>query len=62
MTQAQMLGGQAVAARLGISRAEASRWRSVDWEQYGFPAPDGRIGGQPWWWSTTIDAWAAKSP
>jgi hypothetical protein len=54
-----MLGGLAVADRIGVARDVAMRyWRdSNDWGD--FPEPDGHIGRDPWWWSTTVDAWMA---
>lgn len=30
--------------------------------RYGFPKPDGYIANAPWWWSTTIKAWAKDRP
>ncbi len=52
----------AVALHLGVSRDTVTRYQQPDRAQYGFPEPDGRIGGRPWWWSTTIEAWEAQRP
>jgi hypothetical protein len=63
MNQAVMLGGLAVAERLGVARDEALRYqRREDRRACGFPEPDGRIGRAPWWWSTTVDAWLDREP
>lgn len=54
-----MLGGLAVADRLGVDRQEAIRYWRSNRDRTDFPDPDGHIGGQPWWWSTTVEAWLA---
>lgn len=57
-----MLDQAAVAARLGVTPASVQRYRAADRSQYRFPDPDGYLGRTPWWWSTTIDTWAASRP
>lgn len=46
----------AIADRVGVDWNLATRWarRKV------LPAPDGRGPTGAWWWSTTIDTWAAE--
>jgi hypothetical protein len=39
-----------------------SRFMAEDRERYGFPAPDGYVGGHPWWWSIRIAAYKAGRP
>lgn len=51
-----------VADLLGVDRGTVYRYRSGDRAKYGFPEPDGHLGQSPWWWSTTIERWAAKRP
>lgn len=59
----EQLDKQAVADRLGVSRETITKYVTPERiARYGFPEPDGRIGGSPWWWSTSIDAWQANRP
>lgn len=43
----------AVAARYGIKPASVTR----EVKRGSLPPPDGRIGGSPWWWSSTLEEW-----
>lgn len=56
------LDTSAVADLLGVSPETVTRYQSADRARYGFPEPDGRIGGRPWWWSTTITKWQRTRP
>lgn len=55
---ASQLDYAAVAARAGVVVSTLRRYAS----QGRMPAPDGRVGGSPWWWDTTITAWLAARP
>ena len=59
----QQLDTKAVAELLGVTPETINRYRVGDRAaKYGFPEPDGRIGGRPWWWSTTIEKWRKNRP
>lgn len=47
----------AVAKRLGVETTTVHKWRS----RRLLVPEDGRVSNQPWWWATTIDAWAAST-
>jgi len=51
-----------VGERLGISAVSVRRYMVADRDKYSFPQPDGYLGRTPWWWSDTIDEWAAARP
>ena len=51
-----------VGERLGISAVSVRRYMVADRDKYSFPQPDGYLGRTPWWWSDTIDGWAAARP
>lgn len=56
------LGTAGVGERLGISAASVRRYTVSDRGQYAFPPADGYLDRKPWWWSDTIDEWAANRP
>ena len=63
MSTPVQLDTNAAAARLGWKPKTVTRYSAKDRrERYGFPEPDGHIGGRPWWWDTTIDAYKAHRP
>lgn len=62
MSARQQLDTAAVAELLGVSPSTVTRYQQADRARYGFPEPDGRIGGRPWWWSTTITTWQKDRP
>lgn len=59
-----------VAAIVGVAPATITRY--LNWSlpggQYAskpFPAPDGRVGGRPFWWTSSVPAirtWMADRP
>jgi hypothetical protein len=58
MNDRVQLDTRGVAAHLGLKPKTITRYNAADFrERYGFPEPDGHLGGRPWWWDTTIDAW-----
>jgi hypothetical protein len=56
------LDRDAVAARYGIRPSTVTRYMHPDRARYKFPPPDGRIGGHPWWYETTLDAFDKIRP
>jgi len=59
----EQLDTKGAAKLLGVSPETVTRYRSADRAaRYGFPEPDGHIGGRPWWWSTKIEAWRESRP
>jgi hypothetical protein len=62
MSEQTQLDTAAVAGRLDDTPATVRRYMKADRAQYGFPAPDGRLGRSPWWWSGTIDEWVKGRP
>jgi hypothetical protein len=52
---AQLTAGD-IATRLGLSLSAVRAHR----QRGTMPAPDGTLGNSPWWWETTIAAWAAS--
>lgn len=53
MTAAEQWSVADVAEHLGVSPATVRSYAA----RGQMPAPDGRIGRSPWWWSTTITQW-----
>ncbi len=58
----EQLDTKGVAELLGVSPTTVTRYRAADRAKYGFPEPDGHIGGRPWWWSTAIEKWEKSRP
>lgn len=54
----QPLGLAEIATFLGTAKTTPTRWRY----RRVLPPPDGTISGTvPYWWDTTIEAWAART-
>lgn len=49
----RQLDRQAFAAKAGVDPDSISRGVRLG----TYPAPDGHLGGRPWWWESTVDAW-----
>lgn len=52
-----------VAEYLRVKPDTITRYLSEDRREiHNFPEPDGKIGGSPYWWSTTIEKWEKRRP
>jgi predicted DNA-binding transcriptional regulator AlpA len=53
----RVVGLAEIADHLGAKRGTVYKWRARGL----LPAPDMTISGQPAWWESTINAWAAET-
>lgn len=58
------LGTAEAAALAGVSPANWRGWRARGVPRHNpVPPPDGQYDQRtPWWWSTTVEKWAARRP
>ena len=50
------MGTREIAAYCGVEPLTVHQWR----QRGRFPAPEGHVSGTPWWWRSTVEAWAVE--